>query len=393
MDSKKNKIKNIIFHIFSVIVSLGVLTGIVWIVAWIGLNVHPGNQAESRKLPTAKLDLAGDLFAYSEESRFTVLADYLSNNQVKKKIYKIADGEIAPAPHQSCYGSYKAGEAKEMEAVIEEARSIGILEGQDIAFSPDATFWGNCTIHYYLDETIFVVVWKELVHDKAISFAEVKIADPSQFGRKLVDDKYGSGKQMFCSALAKQSNAVLATNADYYAFRNLGITCFESTIYRTEDSLDTLFIDENGDFILYDRRQKRTKEELQSYVDENNIRFGLSFGPIMVRDGVAVENGNYPIGQTTEIYSRFGIGQMDRLHYLFVNVENHGEGRRPCTVNDYALIMVEKGVKQGYNLDGGQTGEIVIKGNFYNFVDYGNERDVSDIIYFTTALPDSEIEE
>ena len=81
---------------------------------------------------------------------------------------------------------------------------------------------------------------------------------------------------------------------------------------------------------------------------------------------------------------------MDKLHYLFVNVENYGAYKRPCPVKDYAPIMIAKGIKQGYNLDGGQTSEVVFKGKFYNFVDYGNERDVSDIIFFASALPEDE---
>ena len=42
---------------------------------------------------------------------------------------------------------------------------------------------------------------------------------------------------------------------------------------------------------------------------------------------------------------------------------------------------------KAYTLDGGQTAEIVMMGGPVNYVDYNNERLVSDIIYFATALP------
>jgi len=52
--------------------------------------------------------------------------------------------------------------------------------------------------------------------------------------------------------------------------------------------------------------------------------------------------------------------------------------------------MYARGLQQAYNLDGGQTGELVWQGAPYNHVDFGAEREVSDILYFATAIPESE---
>ena len=38
-------------------------------------------------------------------------------------------------------------------------------------------------------------------------------------------------------------------------------------------------------------------------------------------------------------------------------------------------------------LDGGQTGELVFRGEPYNYIDFGMERNVSDILWFATAIP------
>ena len=46
---------------------------------------------------------------------------------------------------------------------------------------------------------------------------------------------------------------------------------------------------------------------------------------------------------------------------------------------------------KAYNLDGGQTSEIVFQNEPVNHVDFGYERTVSDIIYFATAIPESEV--
>ena len=389
-ERNKQRFKAMLFHLVSSIFGAFFFCAALLMLLWGTVNIHPGIEQGDEKVGGDKLNIPDKISVFAENAKYEAMRNYLADNQVRKKIYKIESGQVAPTPHDECYGVVEAKDATQIDAVIEKARDIGLLEGQDVAFSSDAVFYKNCKIKYYLDETILAILWREEIDGKVLTFAEVKVADPSQFGRKLVNDAYGTGRQMFCSDLSKQANAVVGLNADYYAFRSLGVTCYDGTIYRTEDSLDTLFIDENGDFIFYDRKQKKTKEELQQFVDDNKIKFGLSFGPIMVKDGVSVVEGGYPIGQIEEIYSRAGIGQMDRLHYLFVNVENYGEYRRPCPVKDYAPIMIAKGVKQGYNLDGGQTSEVVFQGSFYNFVDYGNERDVSDIIFFASALPTEE---
>ena len=47
-------------------------------------------------------------------------------------------------------------------------------------------------------------------------------------------------------------------------------------------------------------------------------------------------------------------------------------------------------MQKAYNLDGGQTSEIIMNGEPINHIDFGFERTVSDIIYFATAIPNEE---
>ena len=47
-----------------------------------------------------------------------------------------------------------------------------------------------------------------------------------------------------------------------------------------------------------------------------------------------------------------------------------------------------KGVEKAYALDGGQTSSMVFNGELVNRVDWGNERTMSDIIYFASAVPE-----
>ena len=53
--------------------------------------------------------------------------------------------------------------------------------------------------------------------------------------------------------------------------------------------------------------------------------------------------------------------------------------------------MAQKGCIKAYTLDGGQTSVMVMKGETLNKVDWGEERIMSDIIYFATAIPEEEV--
>ena len=55
-----------------------------------------------------------------------------------------------------------------------------------------------------------------------------------------------------------------------------------------------------------------------------------------------------------------------------------------------AEALKSLGVENAYALDGGQTASIVINGKLVNPVDFGEERMMSDIIYFASAIPDGE---
>ena len=131
-------------------------------------------------------------------------------------------------------------------------------------------------------------------------------------------------------------------------------------------------------------------QEVQAYADANDIRFSLSFGPILVKDGVNVCPRGYDLGEVKDRYSRAAICQMDKLHYLYIAAGTEGSAANLMTMRTFSNHVAETGCRQAYALDGGQTTTIVLNNEVINHVNYGSERKISDIIYFATALPDGE---
>lgn len=304
-------------------------------------------------------------------------------------IYSLGtDIQVAPEPNQSKFG--QVSDPKDMEPVLKEAAYI--LDGQSMYFSTDTELFEGSVIRYYLDESIFAVTWKE-VHDKSVyTYSEVKIGHPSQLRRHLSDGAYASGKLYYPTEMAATVNAVVATAGDFYANRTVfGIVAYEGQVRRGVDDgyAETCYIDENGDMIFSYMKQLKNQENAQAFLDENHINFSLAFGPILVDNYEMVELPNvYGVGEIREEYARSALCQMDKLHYVAVVANWEGNQPDDPTVARFQKVVAQTGCKMAYCLDGGQTATIVMNDELINRPAKGEQRRISDIIYFATAVPE-----
>ena len=215
----------------------------------------------------------------------------------------------------------------------------------------------------------------------------MKIAHASQFRRFLADGQYGSEKQYYCTQMAETVNAVTASNADFYKYRPYGIVVYDGQVHRVNDRVDTCFIDDKGEMLLVPRGQISDQAAAEAFVEENNVRFSIAFGPILVNDGTNTVPEKYAVGEINDPYSRAGLGYLGELHYVLVTAGYGLEARVMPTIREFADRMLSFGCQKAYALDGGQTGTIVTNNTLMNYPDFGTQRTVSDIIYFATAIP------
>ena len=291
------------------------------------------------------------------------LADALAGIASVKKTYWIAaDAPAAPEPDPQRYGT--TDDPQSLGWLLEEAKDV--LEGQDTYFSTEVTLLPGSEVHYYLDETILAITWKQVIDGLAVTFSEVKIMDPSQFRRYLAGDSFGSGKLMLTTEMSQTVNAVVACSADYYGYRPDGTVVLDGVGLRTSRSLpDQCYIDSQGNL---------------------QVTVGESFGDL----GEVHWRVNYPIGEMDRCYARAGIGQLDKLHYLYLACNRDGEDTSTPDIIRFAKLFASTGCRQAYNLDGGQTATVVMDNEVINQVNYGSQRRISDIIYFATAKPKEE---
>ncbi len=303
-----------------------------------------------------------------------------------KKIYKLAeDLVVAPEPEQDLFGTVST--PAELEGILAEASEL--LDGQSTLFTADTQLMNGSNVNYYLDDSILAITWKEAINGACYTFSEVKIADASQFRRYMADNTFGSSVQYRPSDMAATVNAVVAMSGDFYKFRDMGIVVYQRNVHRVQGKhIDTCFIDSNGNLNFVYKAEITDKESAEAYVKENDILFSLAFGPVLVDNGVKVAPNSYPIGEINDTYSRAAIAQLGDKHYLLVTVNYEGVYLAASTVGQLASVLESKGCEKAYALDGGQTGTIVMNDVVINKVDFGEQRHISDIIFFASALPD-----
>lgn len=347
------------------------------------LALQPAEQAKNKSV--ASLSVDGTYQAEMEELFSQILFGEVA---LKKKEYRISDtAAAAPVPDETCYG--EAASPAELDWLLDKAAEV--LDGQKLYFSTDIETYVGSPVHYYLDETIFAITWKQVIQNTVFTFSEVKLMHPSQFRRYLTGGEFGSGTLSKPTEMSKTVNAVVACSADFYAYRRKGITVTNGVVNKYIPGIpDSCFIDRNGDMLLERNLEFADAAQAQAYVDEHNINFSLSFGPILVKDGEYSAPKGYILGEVKERFPRAAICQMDTLHYLFAAANMDKYYWTPVTMEDFAQCIYETGCRQAYALDGGQTATVVMNNTLMNNVNYGSERLISDIIYFATAKPAGE---
>lgn len=304
--------------------------------------------------------------------------------QPKVEAKKLNDGDlIAPVPNPDGYGQVM--KISDLSWFAEKAAPL--LDGQTLYFGNDREQLPGSVVNYYLDDSIATVTWKEPYGTTVLTFAEVVIADGSQFRRFLADGRYGADTQYTTTEMAQTVNAVLASSGDFYKFHYNGIVVYENTVRNVyTNKADTCYINADGDLLFGYQDVKMTKEEAQQFVDENNIRFSLAFGPILVDNGERCEPKNYDLGEVNSISPRAALCQMGPRHYLIVTANHEEDYPSALNIHQFAERIAATGCQKAYTLDGGQTAAIALDGKLVNRVLYGQQRSISDIIYFATSV-------
>lgn len=214
----------------------------------------------------------------------------------------------------------------------------------------------------------------EKVHTDGITYyvADIHLRDLKCFKTAFAKGKYGKGLHDGTDVIAAENDAILAINGDYCS-NNAGPVVRNGVLYREEKYKDVLVMNDDGSM------QTLTALELNMEKIKAEGAYQIwTFGPMLLKDGQPMRKFNSDL---TRSNPRTAIGYYEPGHYCFVLVD----GRQPgysngMTLQQLSELFYKLGCSVAYNLDGGQSSEMVFRNEFVN-QPYNGGRSVSDIVY------------
>ena len=257
-------------------------------------------------------------------------------------------------------------------------------------YKPDQA---NYTKDSYEDASLSVKMEKRDIDGVRYDIAWIKVASPTQLRTAIA----GEPNEIIAEKpgrMARKVNAVVAINGDFYVQRKDGLIYRQGQAFRyiLNPEKDILVIDDLGDLHVFLNGENQTTELLAFMQSGRTIVNAFTFGPAIVKDGVALP---LPDTYLTRFDSkvrapRTVIAQIGPLEYVFVEAEGRVAHSKGVTTDQMGEFMVSLGVQTAYCMDGGNSSIMLFNGRYYDANYAESEREQSDIIYVCSAVPTAE---
>ena len=242
----------------------------------------------------------------------------------------------------------------------------------------------------YEDASLSVQMEVRDIDGVRYDIAWIKVASPTQLRTAIA----GEPNQVVAEKpgrMAREVNAVVAINGDFYTQRQDGLIYRQGQAFRylLNPEKDILVIDDLGDLHVFLNGENQTSELLAFLQSGRTIINAFTFGPAIVKDGKALP---MPATYQTRFDSalrapRTVIAQTGPLEYVFVEAEGRVKHSKGVTTDQMGEFMVTLGVETAYCLDGGNSSIMLFNGRYFDANYAESEREQSDIIYVCSAVP------
>lgn len=201
----------------------------------------------------------------------------------------------------------------------------------------------------------------------------IKVNKASQVKSEFAGGSFSSKKEE-TSEIAKKNKAVFAVNGGGIQFKSRSAVIRDGKVFRT--GFAPLEIRKNGKLFIGDGR--RTTEDML----EQGALHIFDFGPELLINGKVPSFKNQD-WFTTVRAPRTAIGQRKPYEYIIITVDGRSSESNGMTFAELVKVFQSKGVTWAYNLDGGGSTTLYYLDNILNHPSDGEERQISDILYFT----------
>jgi exopolysaccharide biosynthesis protein len=212
------------------------------------------------------------------------------------------------------------------------------------------------------------------VQENGITYfvADIFVRNLQYLRSYFANDTYGTGYRQSVSTMAKANNALLAISGDYYGNQQRGVVIRNGKVYRKSIGDDICILYNDGTMKTYSPEGFSVDDAIAKGVYQ-----AWSFGPKLLTNGQPMTEFNTSVAPANP---RAAIGYYAPGHYCMVVVDGRQEGySKGMTMKELSQLFASLGCQDAYNLDGGQTAQMVFLGNTVN-QPYNGGRSVSDII-------------
>lgn len=224
----------------------------------------------------------------------------------------------------------------------------------------------------YKDANMNVSIKKVQQDNVTYFLADIYVADIQYFKTAFAVKPDVMGGREDTNVVAKENNAILAINGDHCVDNN-GPVVRNGQLYRDETYADALVMNYDGTMQTY------TADQLDMNAIKTNGAWQVwTFGPMLLKDGQPMTEFNSTLKKANP---RTAVGYYEPGHYCFLVVDGRQAGYSDgMTLEQMSQLFYSLGCKVAFNLDGGQSSEMVFMGNVVN-QPYDGGRSTNDILY------------
>ena len=198
------------------------------------------------------------------------------------------------------------------------------------------------------------------------------------------EKRAGKGKDSAMN-IAKKYKAVLLVTGDNLIHMDAdkkGVLIRDNWIYQSSNKGDLMIWHPETLSLELVAKEKITSAQL---VQEGGVENCVSFGPILIQDGIKADEKALEKNWLFKTNPRVGIGMVEPGHFIVVvggYRSDNPKANLGWDLNEFADIMASLGCQQAYNVDGGVSTCMVFMGERLNRG--GNKKDWSQL----RTLPD-----
>ena len=228
------------------------------------------------------------------------------------------------------------------------------------------------TDNSYKSTNINVAINKMQTGSTTYFIADIYVADIQYFLTAFAKKPDVMGARELTDVVAGENDAIVAINGDHCT-DNSGPVIRNGRLYRDETYADALVMNYDGSMQTYSADQLN-----MSTIEANGAWQVWTFGPMLLMDGQPMTEFNSTLLRANP---RTAVGYYEPGHYCFVVAD----GRQPgysdgMSMADLSQLFYDLGCKVAFNLDGGQSSEMVFMGKVVNRP-YDGGRSTTDILY------------